>query len=248
MEASQVENVISVCSPPNLGKIDNFAATAYLVKKYQECKEKKEKQAYEVIVSKLNTTVKSNFYQILHEGISKKWPNDYVQTRETEYEKLVLTPDGKEAYTQVLNMLDLTYKTVSLEEKEKVLSNENQLIIEKNKEIEVNNTVASTSKSKLNELVPGKSKRAKKEEKLIVILTTNKRGHPNFNEKIKEGVLVESNRWDEGLRNFIQKMEQETRWWDITNKKWIIRTDAAVEKLLRFIEKEGFGLTDEREA
>jgi hypothetical protein len=95
------------------------------------------------------------------------------------------------------------------------LSNENQLIIEKNKEIEVNNTVASTSKSKLNELVPGKSKRAKKEEKLIFILTTNKRGHPNSNEKIKEGVLVESNRWDEGLRNFIQNMEQETRW-DIT--------------------------------
>jgi hypothetical protein len=95
------------------------------------------------------------------------------------------------------------------------LSNENQLIIEKNKEIEVNNTVASTSKSKLNELVTGKSKRAKKEDKLIVILTTNKKGHPYFNEKIKEGILVESNRWDEGLRNFIQKMEQETRW-DIT--------------------------------
>jgi hypothetical protein len=93
---------------------------------------------------------------------------------------LVLTPDGKEAYILVLNMLDLTYKTVPLEEKEKVLSNENQLIIEKNKEIEVNNTVASTSKSKLNELVPGKSKRAKFEEKLKVILTTNKRGHPNF--------------------------------------------------------------------
>jgi hypothetical protein len=241
MEASQVENIISVCSPPNLGKIDNFAATAYLVKKYQECKDKKENQAYEVIVSKLNTTVKSNFYQVLHEGISKKWPNDYVQTRETEYEKLVLTPDGKEAYTQVLNMLDLTHKTVSLEEKEKVLSNENQLIIEKNKEIE-----NKASKTKLNELVQGKNKRAKKEEKLIVTLTTNKKGHSNFNFKVKEGIVVATNRWDEDLRDFLQKLEQEARWWDAVEKKWIVRNDMAVEKLLKFVEKQAYGLVDER--
>ena len=244
METSQVENVISTSSPPNLGKVDNFAATAYLVKKYQECKEKNEKQAYEVIISKLNTTVKANFYQVLHEGISKKWPNDYVQTRETEYEKLVLTPDGKEAYTKVLNMLDLTHKTVSIDEKEKVLSNENQLIIEKNKEIVENN--ASTSKTKLNELAPGKNKRAKKEEKLVITLTTNKKGQSDFNFKIKEGIVVATNRWDEDLRDFLQKMEQEARWWDAVEKKWIVRNDMAVEKLLKFIEKQAYGLVDQR--
>jgi hypothetical protein len=58
-------------------------------------------------------------------------------------------------------------------------------------------------------------------EALIVTLTTNKKGHSNFNFKIKEGIVVATNRWDEYLRDFLQKMEQEARWWDAVEKKWL---------------------------
>jgi hypothetical protein len=73
-----------------LWEVENFAATVYLVKKYEECKDKEKEKAYEVFISKLNTTVETNFYQVLNKGISKTWPDNYIQTRQTDFEKLVL--------------------------------------------------------------------------------------------------------------------------------------------------------------
>ena len=78
MESNQIQNVISDCTRPDIGQIENFAATVYLVKKYEECKDKEKKKAYEVFISNLNTTVETNFYQVLNKGISKTWPDNYI--------------------------------------------------------------------------------------------------------------------------------------------------------------------------
>ena len=165
MESNQIQNVISDCTRPDIGKIENFAATVYLVKKYEECKDKEKEKAYEVFISKLNTTVETNFYQVLSKGISKTWPDNYIQTRQTDFEKLVLKPDGKEVYTKVLNMLDLTYKTISQDQKDEMLVKEDKLLTEKSKDVEIE--ASKPVKNKLNEIIAGKKKLEKTKSLLL---------------------------------------------------------------------------------
>jgi hypothetical protein len=244
MESNQIQNFISDCTKPDIGKIENFAATVYLVKKYEECKDKEKEKAYEVFISKLNTTVETNFYQVLNKGISKTWPDNFIQTRQTDFEKLVLKPDGKEVYTKVLNMLDLTYKTISQDQKDEILVKEDKLLTEKSKDVEIE--ASKPVKNKLNEIVAGKNKKAKKDEKLVITLQSNKKDDENFDASNKEGILFATNRFDVEFKDFIQKLDQDDRWWDFKLKQWIIRSDSAVEKVLKFIQKKSFGLIDNR--
>ena len=234
MEKSQVESTISACTPPDLGKIDNFAATAYLVKKYQECKE--DQQNYEVIISKLNTTVKSNFYKVLNEGISKKWPDSYIQTRETDYERLVLTKDGKDAYTKVLNMLDLNYKTISKDDVKAVLVKDDETLKKR---------FGTTSETnKLNGLVNGKKR--KKDEQLIVTLSGNYINSEDYNKDVPQGTVINTSRYDDNLIKFLQSLEQKDRWYDFKNKKWIIINPESMKLVKGFLEKNAIVVIDKR--
>ena len=116
----EANETVSLFTPPDLGK------------KFKDCKE--ENQKYEVVLSNLNTKVNLNFYQVIHEGINRKWPDNYIQTQETEFERLALTSEGKNAYTKFVNMLDLSIKTVTEEEKNQKLSKEIELIKQKQNE------------------------------------------------------------------------------------------------------------------
>ena len=77
-------------------------------------------------------------------------------------------------------------------------------------------------------------------------MLSNKKDDENFDAAVKEGILVETNRYDVEFKDFIQKLDQDDRWWDFKIKQWIIRNDSAVEKLLKFIQKKSFGLIDNR--
>ena len=237
MDKSQIENTMSLCTPPDLGKIDNFAATAYLVKKYQECKD--EQQNYEVIISKLNTTVKSNFYKVLNEGISKKWPDTYIQTRETDYERLVLTKDGKEAYTKVLNMLDLNYKTVNVEEAKVELVKEDETLKKR-----LSEQATSSETSKLNSLAPGKKR--KKEDTLSIKLSGNYLNFQDYNKDLPQGIVLETNRYDHELVTFLQQLDSKDKWYDYNSKKWIIKNQEAMALVMSFIQKQPIVLIDNR--
>ena len=238
LEVSNMHNIVSLCTPPDLGKIDNFTTTAYLVKKYQECKE--QEQNYEVVISKLNTTIKSNFYQVFHDGINRKWPDSYIQSRESDYERLVLTNDGKEAYTKKLYMLDLNYKIVTNQQKEAIIQKENDTIISDYKE--------NGTKRKESVLAPGKVKKAKKDERLVVTLSCNFKDEPNYNDKIQDGIVVETNRWDQDLLQFIQNLDKKTRWYEYNEKKWIIKGQTSMDHLLAYIKKKEIAILDNRKS
>ena len=232
MNQTQIENIVSACSPPDLGKVDNFAATVYLVKKYEECKELAE-QNYEVVVSKLNSKVDSNFYQVFNHGINKNWPDSYVQNRETDYERLVLTNDGKEAYTKMLNVLNLSYKTISPDQKEKLQLKENNILSFADSSEDINQEKKQKpAKRKLFEIVSDKKKKPK-DELLKVTLTSNFPGEPDYNEQMHEGTVVNVNKYDDDLRVFIKNnLLSNQRWYDFVFKKWIVKGKEAEDKLL----------------
>jgi hypothetical protein len=140
-------------------------------------------------------------------------------------------------------MLDLTYKTISQDQKDEILVKEDKLLTEKSKDVEIE--ASKPVKNKLNEIVAGK-KKARKDEKLVITLLSNKKDDENFGAAVKEGILVETKRYDVEFKDFIQKLDQDDRWWDFKIKQWIIRNDSAVEKLLKFIQKKSFGLIDNR--
>ena len=91
-------------------------------------------------------------------------------------------------------MLDLTYKTISQDQKDEILVKEDKLLTEKSKDVEIE--ASKPVKNKLNEIVAGKNKKAKKDEKLVITLQSNKNDDENFDATIKEGILFATKRFD----------------------------------------------------
>ena len=202
-------------------------------------------QNNEVVVSKLNSKVDSNLYLVLNRGINKNWPDSYVQNRETDYESLILTNDGKEAYTKMLNVLNLSYKTISPDEKEKLQLKESNILTfaDSSQDQEKKQKPA---KRKLFEVV-GDKKKKPKDELLKITLTSNLPGEPDYIEQMHEGTVVNTNKYDEDLRVFIKNnLLSNERWYDYVFKKWIIKGKDAEDKLMGYLRKQKCVVLDNR--